>query len=370
MDIRRKSPFVVGLSSILIVDDEPNNISILSQLLRPICTVRAAKSGKQALHIVSQEPVPDLILLDVMMPEMSGFDVMSHLQSNPATKEIPVIFLTALTDTQNEEHGLRLGAVDFITKPIRPEIVHARIKTQLQAKFARDILKNENFALEAEVKRRTAENDLIQQISIRALAHLAEIRDPETGAHILRTQGYVKLLALNLMNHLRFSPALTFQYIDLLARSAPLHDIGKVGIPDYILLKPGKLNSEEWRIMQTHARLGSDAISQAEADIKIPLHFLEIAKEIAHWHHEKWDGSGYPDRLVGDAIPISARLMALADVFDALISKRVYKEAIPYQEAKAIIVAGSGTHFDPEVVNVFVQEFEYFVEIAEHFKEC
>ncbi len=221
----------------------------------------------------------------------------------------------------------------------------ARVSVQLQAKQARDWLTSQNSVLEAEVARRMLENDLT----------------PETGNHILRTQGYVQQLALRLQAHPRFASILTDRYIDLLARSAPLHDIGKVGIPDHILLKPGKLDANEWRIMQTHSKLGSDAIEQAEADIQIPLEFLTLAKEIAHWHHEKWDGSGYPDALRGEAIPVSARLMAIADVFDALISARVYKPAMSHAQAQAIIAAGRGTHFDPDMTDAFLAGFDDFV---------
>lgn len=257
-----------------------------------------------------------------------------------------------------------LGAADYTTKPITRAVVLARVRAQLEAKQARDWMKNENEALEAEVARRMAENNLTQQVTIRALAHLAEARDPETGNHILRTQGYVQRMAVGLQNHPRFAKILTDGYIDLLARSAPLHDIGKVGIPDSILLKPGKLTTDEWAVMKTHAKLGSDAIERAERDIKMPLAFLSTAKEIAHWHHEKWDGSGYPDGLAGDAIPVAARLMAVADVFDALISQRVYKAAMSNDAAREVISAGPGKHFDPDVADAFLEGFDDFVDIA------
>ena len=249
-------------------------------------------------------------------------------------------------------------------------MVLARVRTQLQAKQARDWMTDQNATLEAEVARRMQENNLTQQVTIRALAHLAELRDPETGNHILRTSGYVRQLALGLRRHPRFAATLNERTVDLLARSAPLHDIGKVGIPDHILLKPGKLTPDEWAVMQTHAKLGSDAIEQAERDIEVPLDFLTMAKEIAHWHHEKWDGSGYPDRLAGEAIPVSARLMALADVFDALISLRVYKTPMPYAEARAIIAAGRGKHFDPDITDAFLAGFDDFVAIAERYREA
>ena len=352
---------------ILIVDDAAENLHVLYELLRPQYRVLAANSGEAGLRIANNEPTPDLILLDVMMPGMDGYTVLAQLREAPATRDIPVIFLTALADAGDEEHGLQLGAADYITKPISPLVVLARVRTQLEAKQARDGLRNQNALLEAEVARRMAENDLTQRVSIRALAHLAETRDTETGNHIMRTQGYVHRLAIGLRHHPRFAATLTDRYIDLLSRSAPLHDIGKVGIPDYVLLKPGKLTPDEWAIMQTHAALGSDAIEQAEVDIEMPLAFLAAAKEIAHWHHEKWDGSGYPDALSGDAIPISARLMAIADVFDALISVRPYKTAMSYDAAREIIAAGRGKHFDPDVTDAFLANFDDFVAIAQRY---
>jgi putative two-component system response regulator len=357
-------------ATILIVDDATENLSVLSELLRPLYRVLAATSGEAGLRVAGGVPKPDLILLDVMMPGMDGYAVLATLQADPATRDIPVVFLTALATPTDEERGLQLGAADYITKPIQPAVVMARVRTQLQAKQARDWMADQNATLEAEVARRMQENNLTQQVTIRALAHLAELRDPETGNHILRTSGYVRQLALGLRRHPRFAATLNERTIDLLARSAPLHDIGKVGIPDYILLKPGKLTPEEWVVMQTHSKLGSDAIEQAERDIEIPLDFLTMAKEIARWHHEKWDGSGYPDRLAGDAIPISARLMALADVFDALISVRVYKPPIPYAEARAIIAAGRGKHFDPDMTDAFLAGFDGFVAIAERYRDA
>ena len=351
-------------STILIVDDSPDNLSVLSALLQPQYRIFAATSGEGCLRVANSQPKPDLILLDVMMPVLDGYAVLERLIENSNTKDIPVIFVTAMAEVVDEERGLLLGAVDYITKPIKPILVQARIRTQLEAKRSRDGLKNQNALLEAEVARRLAENNLTQQVSIRALAHLAETRDPETGNHIRRTQGYVHQLAIWLRRHPKFAVTLSEHSIDLLVRSAQLHDIGKVGIPDHILLKPGKLTADEMIIMQTHAKLGSDAIEQAELDIEMPLEFLSLAKEIAHWHHEKWDGSGYPDGLIGEAIPVSARLMAVADVFDALISPRVYKKAMPYQEAHDIIAAGRGKHFDPDVVDAFLAGFDNFVSIA------
>jgi putative two-component system response regulator len=321
------------------------------------------------LVLAGVDPKPDLILLDVMMPDMDGYEVMRRLRAEPATRKIPVIFVTALDMTQDEERGLRMGAVDYISKPLRPAIVLARVSAHIELKRARDRLEDHNAYLEAEVARRMAENQLIQDVSIVALARLAETRDPETGNHLRRTQGYVRLLADYLGSHPRFSTVLTRHYCELLVKSAPLHDIGKVGIPDYILLKPGKLTAQEWEIMKTHAALGSEAIAQAERDAAQPVEFLRIAQEIARHHHERWDGSGYPDGLAGDAIPASARLMAIADVFDALISARAYKPPMSFEHARTIMAAERGKHFDPDVADAFLSSFDAFRAIAQRHRD-
>jgi putative two-component system response regulator len=287
----------VPQATILIVDDEPTNLALLTHLLRPEYQVRAANSGESALRAAASAPRPDLVLLDVMMPGMDGYTVLRRLNEDPATRRHP----GDLPDRPGRRSTTRNEACCWarpITSPSRSSLpVLARVRTQLEAKQARDWLKDKNATLEAEVARRMVENDLTQLVSIRALAHLAETRDPETGNHIHRTQNYVHILAQRLAPHPRFSAFLTPRNIDLLTKSAPLHDIGKVGIPDSILRKPGPLTPAEWEIMKTHARLGSDAIEQAETDAEKPVAFLTLAKEIAHWHHEKWDGSGYPTVL-------------------------------------------------------------------------
>jgi putative two-component system response regulator len=353
--------------TVLVVDDTPENLIVLGELLQPYYRVRVANSGPRALRIAASDPKPDLVLLDVMMPEMDGCAVLGRLRDDPATRDIPVIFVTAMDTVEDEQRGFDLGAVDYITKPLRPAIVLARVRAHLELKQARDWLRDQNAFLEAEVARRLGENLLIQEVSIHSLARLAETRDPETGNHLRRTQEYVRTLARQLQPHPRFAAFLSDRNIDLVARSAPLHDIGKVGIPDHILLKPGKLTPEEWEIMKTHAQLGSEAIEQAERDAERPVEFLALAKEITRWHHEKWDGSGYPDGLAGDAIPVSARLMALADVFDALICRRVYKPSMPFAQARDIIVAERGRHFDPDMVDAFLAVFDEFETIAERY---
>jgi putative two-component system response regulator len=354
---------------ILIVDDSAENLHVLSGLLQSDYRVLAATSGERCLELARGHPSPDLILLDIMMPGLDGYQTLERLRADTPTREIPVIFVTAMGGSEAQLHGLAVGAVDYITKPIDPPLVLARIKTQIELKQARDWLKDKNAWLEAEVAQRMAENETIQTISIRALAHLAEIRDPETGNHIHRTQNYVCALAHRLREHPRFADFLTERNIDLLVRSAPLHDIGKVGVPDQILLKPGPLTPEEWEIMKTHAKLGSDAIELAEGDAEQKVAFLTLAKEIAHWHHEKWDGSGYPDGLAGESIPVAARLMALADVFDALITPRPYKSALGFDKAREIIVAGCGHHFDPDMANAFVDIFDECVAIARRYRD-
>ena len=354
-------------ATILVVDDTPANLDLMAGLLQDRYRVKVAISGEKALQIARSASPPDLILLDIMMPGLSGYEVCEQLKRDPATRSIPIIFLTAMSATENETRGLELGAVDFITKPVNPPIVLARVATHLRLKDAADFLRDQNTFLEAEVQRRTRDLIAIQDVTIQMMAGLAETRDSETGNHIRRTQHYVKALAQQLRSHPRYGSQLDDRMIDLLFRSAPLHDIGKVGIPDRILLKPGRFTPEEFAIMQTHTTLGRDAIATAERQLGVEVDFLRVAKEIAYSHQEKWDGSGYPQGLAGEAIPLSARLMALADVYDALISHRIYKEAMSHEEAVAIIEEGRGRHFDPDVVAAFRAVEGEFRSIAERF---
>jgi putative two-component system response regulator len=355
--------------TVLIVDDTPENLAVLGELLKPHYRVRVAASGQRAVRVAMSEPLPDLILLDVMMPDMDGYTVMARLQAETLTRDIPVIFVTALNGSESEEHGFALGAVDYIAKPIKPAVALARIRTHLELKHAKDLLRNQNAYLEAEVARRMEQNHFIQDVSIRALARLAEIRDSETGNHLLRTQNYIRTLAEHLKSHPRFSAFLTRDNIETLVKSAPLHDIGKVGIPDRILQKAGRLTAEEWEIMKTHSYLGSEAIARAEGDAEKPIEFLRMAKEIAHFHHERWDGSGYPEGLAGDDIPVSARLMALADVFDALISRRVYKPPLTIEQVAKIIAREKSRHFDPDIADAFLACVAGFESIARQFAD-
>ncbi|WP_308419525.1 response regulator [Chitinimonas koreensis] len=335
--------------TILVVDDTPDNLLLMANLLKEHgrYVVKAANNGEKALRIARADPPPDLILLDIMMPGMSGHEVAQTLKADPATRDIPVIFLTVMSSTADETRGLELGAADYITKPICPPVVLARVETQLKVKAAADFLKDKNDYLEQEVARRTREVMAIQDVTIHAMASLAETRDNETGNHIRRTQHYVKVLAEHLRDHPRFRHFLDDETIGLLYKSAPLHDIGKIGIPDRILLKPGRFTPEEFEIMKTHTTLGRDAIAHAEQQLGADVDFLRLAKEIAYGHQEKWNGSGYPEGKAGDDIPISARLMAVADVYDALISRRVYKEGMSHEDAVRIMLNGRGSHFDP-----------------------
>ena len=355
--------------TILVVDDTPDNIALLSTLLKDRYKVRAANNGERALAIAAGQPRPDLILLDIMMPGMDGYEVCERLKIDPHTADIPVIFLTAKVQVEDEEFGLRLGAVDYITKPISPPIVLARVETHLTLKRARQFLQDRNAYLEAEVWRRSREVMAIQEVTIMAMASLAETRDNATGNHIRRTQHYVRVLAQHLRHHPRFAAALNDETIELLFKSAPLHDIGKVGIPDRILLKPGRLTPDEFEIMKTHAALGRDAIAAAERYLDTPDSFLRFAREIAYSHQEKWDGSGYPEGLWGEQIPLSARLMAVADVYDALISRRIYKPALPHEQAVTMIREGRDQHFDPDIVDAFLECAEQFRTIAARFAD-
>ncbi len=357
------------IATVLVVDDTPDNLSLMGGLLRDHYHVKVANQGEKALKIAQGEQPPDLILLDIMMPGMDGYEVCRRLKANLHTRDIPVIFLTARADMEDERQGLALGAVDYITKPISPPILLARVATHLALKASADFLRDKSAYLEREVALRTLEVQAIQDVTIMAMTSLAETRDNETGNHIRRTQLYVKALAEHLRDHPRFAHVLTDRMVDLLYKSAPLHDIGKIGIPDAILLKPGKLTVEEFEIMKTHTTLGRNAIEEAERRLGMRVAFLSVSKEIAYSHQEKWDGSGYPEGLKGDAIPVSARLMAVADVYDALISKRVYKPAFPHEQACATIVKGRGTHFDPDMVDAFVAIAQDFLHISQRYPD-
>lgn len=320
--------------SILVVDDIADNIDILSNLLRPAYTVRAALNGSRAIELARSEHRPDLILLDVMMPDMDGYEVCRILKSDPLTRHIPVIFITARSYEEDEKHGLEIGAVDYITKPVNPAITLARIRTHLA-------LADQNRSLELRVLERTQALQDSRLAIIRCLARAAEYNDNQTGLHVVRMSHYSRLLALAYSN----DPG----WAGLILHASPMHDIGKIGIPDQILLKPGHLTEEEWQVMRTHPQIGAEIIGEHDADA--PL--LSLAREIALHHHEKWDGSGYPMQLEGENIPVSARIVAIADVFDALTTERSYKRRWSIAEAMQEIHSHAGKHFDPALVELF-----------------
>lgn len=355
--------------TVLVVDDTPDNLQFMGGILQQDFKVKAANNGERALRLVQGDQPPDIILLDVTMPGMDGYQVCERLKADPATAAIPVIFLTARNEVEDETRGFESGAVDYITKPFVAAVVLARVKAQLELKRMADFLRDQKDFLEQEVARRTRELSAIQDVTILAMASLAETRDNETGNHIRRTQHYVRALARHLQKNPRFADRLGHYTIDMLFKSAPLHDIGKVGIPDRILLKPDRLTADEFEVMKTHTTLGRDAIQHAEDTLGLEVEFLRIAKEIAYCHQEKWNGSGYPGGLKGDEIPLSARLMAVADVYDALISSRPYKAAMSHEQATQILLEGRGQHFDPDVIDAFTAVSEEFRAIAQRFAD-
>ncbi len=356
------------LKTVLVVDDVKENLAFMAEIIKDKYRVLAVKSGEAAINLVENNQI-DIILLDVVMPQMNGYDVIKYLKSHESHCEIPVIFLTAKTSVSDEEKGFMLGACDYINKPISPPILLARLNTHLLNKESKDILKNKNNYLEEEVQKRTEQMSQLQDVTIQAMASLAETRDQETGNHIRRTQLYVKLLATILSGKEKYKQILTPEVINIYYKSAPLHDIGKVGIPDNVLLKPARLTAEEFEIMKSHTVFGRNAIETAESALGQTDSFLQTAKEISHYHHEKWDGSGYPEGLKGEDIPLSARLMAIADVYDALISRRVYKDAMEHSDAIAIMKEGRGSHFDPELLDEFLAQESAFFKISQQYRD-
>ena len=320
---------------LLLVDDEPVNLRVLKQLLSKDYTLYFAKSGDEAIKLAEKQQ-PDLILMDVMMPEMTGFQACTHLKKHPVLKSIPVIFVTALSEATDEAEGFAVGGVDYITKPISPPVVLARVKTHLSL-------------VQADVLRRTR-----LQV-IQRLGRAAEYKDNETGMHVMRMSHYSKVIALAY----GFSEARA----DMLLHAAPMHDIGKIGIPDSIMLKPGKLTDSEFEIMKTHPQIGAEILGDADTEL------LKLARDVALTHHEKWDGTGYPNGLKGDEIPLAGRIVAIADIFDALTSRRPYKEPWPLDKTLDFIRSQSGIHFDPALVPLLEQCIDLILEIRERWKD-
>ena len=358
----------VPLPKILVVDDESVSRQFVSTSLAGLCEIALASSGTEALEIIDREAPFDMVLSDVEMPEMTGHDLARLLRRHPKGMVVPFIFLTARVSEEDEKIGFNLGAADFIRKPISAQILVARVKTHLDLKQSRDRIRDYNLRLEERVAIRTRELSFTQDVTILSLASLAETRDNETGNHIRRTQAYVRHLGDVLAASGPYAESLDEETLILIEKSAPLHDIGKVGVPDAVLLKPGKLTDEEFEIIKLHTVHGQKALETAEGGAGTTS-FLRYAKEIAYGHHEKWDGSGYPRGLAKEDIPLSARLMAVADVYDALITKRVYKPAFPHQKAVAIVLDGKGSHFDPLIVDAFIEALPLFQKTAAQFSD-
>jgi putative two-component system response regulator len=320
---------------ILAVDDEASNLQLLRQILQDHYRLRFAKDGPRALELAREE-LPDLILLDVMMPGMSGYEVCAALKADPALAGVPVIFVTALNDTDDELEGFEAGAVDYITKPVSPPIVRARVRTHLS------LVRMEEL--------RASRLEIVQRLGL-----AAEYKDNETGLHVIRMSHFARILGL--------AAGMTEAEADDLLHAAPMHDVGKIGIPDRVLRKPGPLDPDEWRIMQSHAQIGAEIIGHHDHGV------LALARNIALTHHEKWDGSGYPNGLAGAAIPLEGRICAIADVFDALTSVRPYKKAWTEGEALDFLVKQKGKHFDPVLVDLFLAQMPAIRAIRERWAE-
>ena len=320
---------------ILAVDDEATNLQLLRHSLQDEYQLLFAKDGEAALRLARSE-LPELILLDIMMPNMSGYEVCEQLKSDPQTRHIPVIFLTALSNSQDEQRGFDLGAVDYITKPFHPALVKARVRTHLSLVQADEVLRT-------------------RLSIIQSLGKAAEYRDNETGMHVIRISHYSRILAR----------AIGYSETDAqeLFYAAPMHDVGKIGIPDHILLKPGKLDEQEWEVMRQHTSIGAQIIGEHSSSL------LQLAAELALCHHEKWDGSGYPNGLKGEEIPMGARIIAVVDVFDALSSERPYKKPWPLEQTLDFIKSNSGSHFQPELVEAFLANIEQILKVQQQFAD-
>ena len=348
-------------ATLLIVDDEPFYLEMLSELLSDDYRILVARNGEQALRRAMGRARPNLILLDITMPQMDGFEVCRKLKHNPLTRPIPVIFLTARNDVQDELKGLELGAVDYVGKPINGPLLKRRVATHLS-------LAERQLALEQLVQERTRELQQTKDALVFSMGAMAEMRDRETGNHLLRTEHFVRLLAAALAETPDYATVLDDTTIDILGRAAPLHDIGKIAVPDRILQKQGPLSEDEQEEMRKHVLHGERLLDDAAGYLG-ETRFIQVARDIAGNHHEKWDGSGYPRGKKGEEIPLGARLMALADVYDALTSRRYYKEPIPHEKAARMIRQDSGSHFDPRVAEAFEQRQQEFLEIMNRLRD-
>ncbi|MBC7700562.1 two-component system response regulator [Aquabacterium sp.] len=334
--------------TILVADDSPQNIELLSRVLGQEYRIKVATSGEKALKIAYSDEPPDLILLDIMMPDLSGLQVCQRIKANPDRRRIPIIFVTAMTTVEDESLGLAMGAVDYISKPISPPLVQARVRTHLA-------LYDQSRELARMVAQRTAELVATRQQIIRRLGRAAEYKDNETGNHVVRMSHIARLVAQQ--------AGLGPEAVQLVFQTAAMHDLGKIGIPDHILLKPGPLTDGEWVLMRQHAQIGADIIGRHDNEL------LATARAIALTHHEKWDGTGYPQGLKGEQIPLYGRIVAIADVFDALMTRRPYKAALPAAESLAIMAEQKGTHFDPMLLACFFQQKFEILKVMELYSD-
>jgi len=353
---------------VLIVDEATDQLIQMNGMLEDQYEIRLANSGRAALDIMQHMPRPHLVVVDALLPGIDGYSVCQQLKSSPDTADIPVIFLQG-ERARDEARAFDAGAAEVVAKPVQAAVLRARVDTHLQLRHSRELLKQQRNLLEHVVEEVTLELSQMLDAMIWALASLAETREYETANHLRRVQHYMVALARQLQSHKRFAEELSDANIKALFKAAPLHDIGKVSIPDAILLKPDRLTDAEFAVMKLHTVYGRDAIVNVENALGYTNAFLRYAREIAYSHQEKFDGSGYPQGLAGDAIPMSARLMAVADVYDALISKRVYKPAFTHETAMEMIRQGSGEHFDPDVVDAMLTVEEEFMSIAERYSD-
>ncbi|SCG94488.1 response regulator [Romboutsia sp. 1001713B170207_170306_H8] len=342
------------LKHILVIDDNVTNLKFAEKTLKPYYKVSLLISGAQTLKFLSKNK-PDLILLDINMPDMDGYETIKNIKANQDLENVPVIFLSAITDSESEVRGIELGAVDFINKPFVPQSMLSRVKMHLE-------LSEYKKELESKVSEKTEMIEHLQDVMMLSLEELVECRDENTGGHVKRTAEYVRLLTEEIVDADLYSDILTPEYIKDIVRSAPLHDIGKIGINDSTLLKTTSLDNDEFEYMKKHVELGSQSLQKMINETGDES-FLYIAKDMAHYHHEKWDGTGYPEGLKGEDIPISARIMAIADVYDALTTKRPYKEPFSHEMAVNLIIDGKGKGFDPKIVDVF-EKIHYKFELV------
>jgi len=339
---------------IFVVDDDPDVLDVLKQMLvYHGDDVLTFTSGSAVLEAVKSEQ-PDLILLDIAMPEMSGLELCHYLKQDPELVDIPVIFLSGLDATEDKVRGFQAGAVDYIAKPFQSEEVQARVTTHLRLSSLRHKLEYQKL-----VEMKVREVSAAQQATIFTLAKLAELRDDDTGAHLERVRDYCALLAQQLGDGSPYDDHISAEFIDCIQHASPLHDIGKVAIPDRILLKPGRLTPEEFEVMKTHTVIGAENM-QTVFNRYADNPFIGMGIEIALYHHERWDGSGYPDGLVGKNIPLSARIMAVADCYDAIRSNRCYRKGLDHAKVREILLEESGSHFDPEIIKAFIALEERF----------